>query len=60
MPQPERLIYPEDLLTAEERLLAVVRLQEPDRVPLSMMVYYYGPFHTGAPVVRNIFRLNWT
>jgi len=34
-------------MTAEERLEAVVRLEPPDRVPLSMMLYYYNPFHTG-------------
>jgi len=47
MPQPDRMIHPGDRMTAEERLQAVVRLEEPDRVPLSMMVYYYAPFHTG-------------
>ena len=41
-------IYDKDRMTAEERLDAVVRLEEPDRVPLSMMLYYYGPFHTNT------------
>jgi hypothetical protein len=45
--QPGKKIYPEDTMTAEERLDAVVRLEQPDRVPLSMMLYYYNPFHTG-------------
>ncbi len=47
MQPAEKKIYPEDRMTAEERLQAVVRLEEPDRVPLSMMVYYFAPFHTG-------------
>lgn len=37
-----------DRLTAEERLEKVVRLETPDRVPVSMMIYYYGPFHAGV------------
>jgi uroporphyrinogen-III decarboxylase len=44
--QPGKKIYPKDTMTAEERLEAVVRLEQPDRVPLSMMLYYYNPFHT--------------
>jgi uroporphyrinogen-III decarboxylase len=47
MKQPRRKIYIKDRLTAEERLNAAVRLEQPDRVPLSMMLYYYSPFHTG-------------
>ncbi|MEW6441873.1 MAG: uroporphyrinogen decarboxylase family protein [bacterium] len=45
---PARKIHERDRMTAEERLATVVRLEEPDRVPVSMMIYYYGPFHTGA------------
>ncbi len=48
MRRSEPKVYPEDRLTAEERFQAVVRLEEPDRVPLSLMIYYYGPFHARA------------
>lgn len=34
--QPGKKIYPKDTMTAEERLEAVVRLEQPDRVPLSI------------------------
>ena len=47
MSRKEKTIHPGDRMTAEERLQSVVRLDQPDRVPLSMMLYYYGPFHTG-------------
>jgi hypothetical protein len=42
------LIYEKDTMTAQERLDAVVRLEEPDRVPLSLMLYHYAPIHTGT------------
>jgi len=35
-------------MTAEERLEAVIRLEQPDRVPLSMMLYNYSPFHANV------------
>ncbi|UCD83240.1 MAG: hypothetical protein JSU92_07900 [Deltaproteobacteria bacterium] len=41
----QKKIYEKDRLTAEERLEAVIRLEQPDRVPLSMMIYNYSPFH---------------
>jgi hypothetical protein len=44
MNQPKK-IYEKDQMTAEERLQAVIRLEQPDRVPLSMMLYNYVPFH---------------
>jgi hypothetical protein len=44
------MIYPKDTMTAEERLASVINLEEPDRVPVSMMFYYYAPFHTGTPM----------
>ena len=47
MKHPSRKIYAKDTMTGEERLNAVVQLEQPDRVPLSMMLYYYSPFHTG-------------
>jgi len=36
-------IYEEDSMTAEERLASVVRLEQPDRVPLSLFIYHYAP-----------------
>ena len=45
MNQPKKKIYEKDQMTAEERLQAVIKLEQPDRVPLSMMLYNYGPFH---------------
>jgi uroporphyrinogen-III decarboxylase len=48
MKGPGKKIQEKDRLAAEERLEQVVRLEEPDRVPVSMMIYYYGPFHTGT------------
>jgi len=48
MTEGAKKIFAGDRLTAEERLEKVVRLEEPDRVPVSMMIYYYGPFHAGA------------
>ncbi|MBU0992409.1 MAG: hypothetical protein KJ737_07935 [Proteobacteria bacterium] len=48
MPETRVKIYPQDSMTAEERLQCVTRLEKPDRVPLSMMLYYYAPLHAGA------------
>lgn len=48
MPEARIKIYPQDRLTAAERFQSVVRLKQPDRVPLSMMLYYYAPLHVGA------------
>jgi len=42
-----KLIYEQDTMTARERVDAAVRLEEPDRVPLSLMLYYYAPIHAG-------------
>jgi len=47
MRKPIKKIYEKDRMTAEERLQMVVGLGQPDRVPLSMMLYNYAPFHTG-------------
>ncbi len=41
-------IYPQDRMTAAERLQAVVRLDKPDRVPLSLMLYYFAPLWAGV------------
>ena len=43
-------IYDKDRMTTAERLDKVIRCEEPDRVPLSMMIYYYAPYHTGTPM----------
>jgi len=48
MRKPTKKIYEKDRMTAEERIQTVVRLEQPDRVPLSMMLYNYGPFHAGV------------
>jgi hypothetical protein len=41
-------IFDTDLMTADERLAAVARCAKPDRVPLSLMIYYFAPFYTGT------------
>lgn len=45
-------IYDKDELTPLERLQTVIRLQEPDRVPLSFMLYYFAPLHAGVKMSR--------
>lgn len=40
-------IFENDHMSAEERIRTVVRCEKPDRVPLSLMIYYYAPFHMG-------------
>lgn len=45
-------IFKNDHLTAEERFRTVARLGQPDRVPLSLMLYYYAPLHAGVPMSR--------
>lgn len=46
--QKKKLLYDKDRMTADERLQAVIRCEKPDRVPVSMMIYYYAPYHTGT------------
>ena len=46
------MIYEKDTMTAQQRLEAVVRLEKPDRVPLSLMLYYYAPLHAGVKMSR--------
>ena len=41
-------IYPRDRMTTSERLQAAVRLDIPDRVPLSLMLYYFAPLWAGV------------
>lgn len=48
MTNNRNMIFDTDTMTAQERFDAVVRLEEPDRVPLSLMLYYYAPIHTGT------------
>ena len=45
-------IYEKDSLTAQQRFDAVVRLEIPDRVPLSLMLYYFAPLHVGVKMSR--------
>ena len=46
--QRKRMLYKKDRMTADERLAKVIQCEEPDRVPVSMMIYYYAPYHTGT------------
>jgi hypothetical protein len=48
----KKKVFEKDSLTAEERLAAVIRLEEPDRVPVSLMLYYFAPLHTGVSMSR--------
>lgn len=48
MSETRLTLYPQDKMTAAERLASVIRLEKPDRVPLSMMLYYYAPLHAGV------------
>jgi len=45
-------IFPTDIMTAQERFDAVIRLEEPDRVPLSLMLYYFAPLYAKVPMSR--------
>lgn len=45
-------LYEKDTMTAQQRFDAVVRLETPDRVPLSLMLYYYAPIHAGVKMSR--------
>ena len=46
------MIFAGDTLTARQRFERVVRLEEPDRVPLSLMLYYFAPGFAGVPMSR--------
>lgn len=48
MSETRLILHPQDKMTAAERLESVIRLETPDRVPISMMLYYYAPLHTGV------------
>jgi len=41
-------IYTDDRLTAKERLNTVIRLEKPDRVPISLMLYHFAPIHANV------------
>jgi len=45
-------IFLTDRMTAQERFDAVIRLEEPDRVPLSLMLYYFAPLYAKVPMSR--------
>lgn len=40
-------LYPEDSIGAERRIQAAVGLQEPDRVPVSPLIYYFAASYAG-------------
>jgi hypothetical protein len=52
MTPPAAKIFESDTLTAEQRFEAVVRLEAPDRVPLSLMLYHFAPGYAGLPMSR--------
>lgn len=41
---------PQDTMTAEQRLQAVIGLDAPDRVPVAPMIYYFAAFYAGITV----------
>ena len=43
-------LFPEDNLTSEERLQAVINLQVPDRVPSCPFIYYFAAHYAGITV----------
>lgn len=47
-----KFLYEKDTMTAQQRFDTVVRLGTPDRVPLSLMLYYYAPIHAGVKMSR--------
>ncbi len=42
-----KLLHPNDTMTAEERLQAVINLQQPDRVPVCPFIYYFAANYAG-------------
>lgn len=42
-----KLLHEKDTMTAEERLQAVIHLQEPDRVPVVPFIYYFAASYAG-------------
>lgn len=45
-----KLIHPQDRMTAEQRLQAVINLQVPDRVPTAPFIYYFLAGYSGITV----------
>ena len=45
-------IFDTDTMTAQERFETVVRLEQPDRVPLSLMLYYFAPLYAAVSLSR--------
>ncbi|MCP4622225.1 MAG: hypothetical protein GY850_01690 [bacterium] len=41
---------PEKIMTAEQRLQTVIKLEKPDRVPVAPMIYYFAAFYAGITV----------
>ena len=52
MRHKENKIFQGDTLSARQRFKKVVRLEEPDRVPLSLMLYYFAPLYVGVSMSR--------
>ena len=44
----KKKIYEKDSMTAQERFEKVIALEQPDRVPLSLMFYYFAPLYAGT------------
>ncbi|MBN2027984.1 MAG: hypothetical protein JW854_14640 [Actinobacteria bacterium] len=45
--KPIRKIHERDTMTSEERIRACIRLQEPDRVPVAPLFYYFVAHYNG-------------
>ena len=52
MRRESKKIFESDTLSARQRFEAVVRLEEPDRVPLSLLLYYFAPLYAGISMSR--------
>ena len=52
MRRESKKIFESDTLSARQRFEAVVRLEEPDRVPLSLLLYYFAPLYAGVSMSR--------
>lgn len=46
----KKMIFDNDRMSAQERFEAAVALRTPDRVPLSLMLYYFAPLYAGVPM----------
>ena len=52
MRRETKKIFESDTLSARQRFEAAVRLEEPDRVPLSLLLYYFAPLYAGVSMSR--------